>query len=116
MPCPVVCALAGACKDLWSELGTRELVPALAQLVILALVIANFGFQIAARNAPSIAPGVLWLALVFARLVALGRGFAAGREQASLEGLLLTPAPPVAIFAGRGLAAPHVPAVLRTAP
>ena len=39
-----------------AEWRTRELVPALAQFVILALVIANFGFQIDARNAPSIAP------------------------------------------------------------
>jgi heme exporter protein B len=80
-------------------------VPALAQFVILALVIANFGFQIDARNAPSIAPGVLWLALVFAGLVAFGRAFAAEREQSSLEAMLMTPASPVAIFAGKAMAA-----------
>ena len=77
-------AFAVARKDLRAEWRTRELVPALAQFVILALVIANFGFQIDAHNAPSIAPGVLWLALVFAGLVAFGRAFAAEREQASL--------------------------------
>jgi heme exporter protein B len=98
-------ALAVARKDLRSEWRTRELVPALAQFVILALVIANFGFQIDSRNAPSIAPGILWLVLVFAGLVAFGRAFAAEREQASLEALLMTPASPVAIFAGKALAA-----------
>jgi heme exporter protein B len=98
-------ALAVARKDLRAEWRTRELVPALAQFVILALVIANFGFQIDSRNAPSIAPGILWLALVFAGLVAFGRAFAAEREQASLEALLMTPASPVAIFAGKALAA-----------
>jgi heme exporter protein B len=81
------------------------MVPALAQFVVLALVIANFGFAIEPRNAPSIAPGVLWLALVFAGLVAFGRTFAAEREQASLEAMLMTPASPVAIFAGKALAA-----------
>ena len=81
------------------------MVPALAQFVVLALVIANFGFQIDSRNVSSIAPGVLWLALVFAGLVAFGRTFAAEREQASLEAMLLTPASPVAIFAGKALAA-----------
>jgi heme exporter protein B len=80
-------------------------VPALAQFVVLALVIANFGFQIDSRNASSIAPGVLWLALVFAGLVAFGRTFAAESEQASLEAMLMTPASPVAIFAGKALAA-----------
>lgn len=98
-------ALAIARKDLVSEWRTRELVPALAQFVILALVIANFGFQIDSRTAPAIAPGVLWLALVFAGLVAFGRAFAAEREQATLEAVLLTAAPPAAIFAGKALAA-----------
>jgi heme exporter protein B len=98
-------AVAVARKDLTSEWRTRELVPALAQFVVLALVIANFGFQIDSRNAAVIAPGVLWLALVFAGLVAFGRAFAAEREQASLEALLMTQAAPAAIFAGKALAA-----------
>ena len=98
-------ALAVARKDLRSEWRTRELVPALAQFIILALLIGNFGFQIDSRNASTIAPGILWLALVFAGLVAFGRTFAAEREQASLEAMLMTPASPVAIFAGKALAA-----------
>ncbi|HEY1162735.1 MAG TPA: heme exporter protein CcmB [Candidatus Dormibacteraeota bacterium] len=98
-------ALAVARKDLRSEWRTRELVPALGQFIVLALVIANFGFQIDSRNAVVIAPGVLWLALVFAGLVAFGRAFAAEREQASLEAMLLTSAPSAAIFAGKSIAA-----------
>src|SRR5882762_9624266 len=101
----IAVALAVARKDLRAEWRTRELVPALAQFVVLALVIANFGFQIDARNAPTIAPGVLWMALVFAGLVAFGRTFAAEREQASLEAMLMTPAPAAAIFAGKSIAA-----------
>lgn len=102
---PVRVAISVARKDLRSEWRTRELVPALAQFIVLALLIANFGFQIDARNANTIVPGVLWLALVFAGLVAFGRTFGAEREQASLEAMLLTPASPVAIFAGKAIAA-----------
>lgn len=102
---PFRVAIAVARKDLRSEWRTRELVPALAQFIILALLIANFGFQINSGNAASIVPGVLWLALIFAGLVAFGRTFAAEREQASLEALLMTPASPVAIFAGKAVAA-----------
>ena len=102
---PVRVALAVARKDLRSEWRTRELVPALAQFIVLALLIGNFGFQIDSHNANSIAPGILWLVLVFAGLVAFGRTFAAEREQASLEAMLMTPASPVAIFAGKSLAA-----------
>ncbi|HYL06940.1 MAG TPA: heme exporter protein CcmB [Candidatus Udaeobacter sp.] len=98
-------AFAVAGKDLRSEWRTREMVPALAQFVVLALVIANFAFQIDSRNAAGIAPGILWLALVFAGLVAFGRTFAAEREQASLEAMMMTSASPVAIFAGKALAA-----------
>ena len=101
----VAVALAVARKDLTSEWRTRELVPALAQFVVLALVIANFGFQFDSRNAPAIAPGVLWMALVFAGLVAFGRAFAAEREQSSLDAMLMTPASPAAIFVGKALAA-----------
>jgi heme exporter protein B len=101
----ITIALAVARKDLVSEWRSRELVPALGQFVVLALVIANFGFSIDARNAPAIAPGVLWLVLVFAGLVAFGRAFTAEREQATLEAMILTSAPPAAIFAGKALAA-----------
>ena len=105
MSSSIAVAVAVARKDLRSEWRTRELVPALAQFVVLALVIANFGFSIDSRNAPSIAPGVLWMALVFAGLVAFGRAFAAEREQSSLEAMLMTPASPIAIFAGKAVAA-----------
>ena len=101
----VAVILAVARKDLTSELRTRELVPALGLFIGLALVIANFGFAIDSRNAPAIAPGVLWLALVFAGLVAFGRTFAAEREQSTLEAMVLTGAPPASIFVGKALAA-----------
>jgi len=102
---PLRVAVAVARKDLLSEWRTRELVPALAQFVILALLIGNFGFQVDSRNANVIAPGILWMALVFAGLVAFGRTFAAEREQSSLEAMLMTPASPLAIFAGKAAAA-----------
>ena len=98
-------ALAVTAKDLRSEWRSRELVWSLGQFILLALVIANFGFDVDARAASGIAPGVLWLALVFAGLVAFGRAFAAEREQASLEAMLLTPASPAAILTGKAAAA-----------
>ncbi len=97
-------AVAIARKDLLSEWRSREMVPALAQFVVLALVIANFGFQIDSKSAPAIAPGVLWLALVFAGLVAFGRAFTAEREQHTLEAVMMTGASPAAVFAGKAMA------------
>jgi heme exporter protein B len=97
--------LAVARKDLRSELRGRELLPALAQFVVLALVIANFAFDLSLVEGPRLSPGILWLVLVFAGLVAFGRAFAAERESGSLEAMLLTPAGAAAVFSGKALAA-----------
>jgi heme exporter protein B len=98
-------ASAVARKDLRAELRGRELLPALAQFVVLALVIANFAFDLDLVSGPRLSPGILWLVLVFAGLVCFGRTFAAERDTGSLEAMLLTPAGSVAIFAGKSLAA-----------
>ncbi len=97
-------AFAVARKDLRAELRGRELLPALAQFVILALIIANFAFDLDLVSGPRLSPGILWLVLVFAGLVAFGRAFAAEKDSGSLEAMLLTPAGPAAIFAGKALA------------
>lgn len=97
--------LAVARKDLRCELRGRELVPALAQFIVLALVIANFAFDADLASGPRLSPGILWLVLVFAGLVAFGRAFASEKERGSLEAVLLTPAGASAIFAGKALAA-----------
>ena len=100
-------ATAVARKDLRTELRSREMLPALGQFVVLALLIANFGFDVG-TGGTRIAPGVLWLTITFAGLVAFGRTFASERDQASLEPLLLTPASRAAIFAGKTFAAAAV--------
>lgn len=96
---------AVARKDLRTELRSREMLPALAQFAILALLVANFAFDVDASNSARIAPGILWMVLVFAGLVAFGRTFSAERDQGSLEPLLLSPAGRTAIFAGKAAAA-----------
>ena len=101
-------ALAVARKDLLTEWRNRELLPALAQFVLLALVIAVFAFDLDGATAGRVAPGILWLVLVFAGLVSFGRAFAAEKEQATLEAMLMSPAGRPAIFAGKALAAAAV--------
>jgi heme exporter protein B len=101
-------ALAVARKDLRAEWRGREVLPALAQFVVLALVIANFSFDIDHASGPRIGPGVIWLVIAFAGLLAFGRAFAAEREGGTLEAMLLTAAGPAAILAGKALAAAAV--------
>ena len=97
--------LAVAGKDLRSEWRGRELVASLAQFSVLALLIANFGFDLDPASTGRVAPGILWLVLVFAGLVAFGRSFAVERDQESLEALLLAPVSPAAVLAGKAVAA-----------
>jgi heme exporter protein B len=96
---------AVAWRDVRSELRGRELLPALAQFIVLALVIANFAFDLDLDRGRQLGPGILWMVLVFAGLVAFSRAFAGEREQGSLEAMLLTPASHAAILAGKSLAA-----------
>ena len=96
--------VAVARKDLRTELRSREMLPALGQFAVLALLVANFAFDVQTGGA-RVAPGVLWLTVTFAGLVAFGRAFAAERDQSSLEPMLLTPANRAAIFGGKALAA-----------
>ena len=98
-------AFAVARKDLRTELRGRELLPALAQFIVLALIIANFAFDLDLVSTARLSPGILWLVLVFAGLVAFGRAFAAEKESGTLEAMTLTPAGASAIFAGKALAA-----------
>jgi heme exporter protein B len=96
---------AVAWRDLRAELRGRELLPALAQFVVLSLVIANFAFNLDHNRGQQLGPGILWLVLVFTGLVAFSRAFAGERDQGSLEAMLLTPAGHAAILAGKSLAA-----------
>jgi heme exporter protein B len=101
----IAAALAVARKDLRSEWRAREIVPALAQFALLAILIANFAFDVDAAGPARIAPGVLWLALAFAAVTGFGRAFAAEKDLGTLEAMLLTPAGPTAIFVGKAAAA-----------
>jgi heme exporter protein B len=96
--------VAVARKDLRTEARSREMLPALGQFAVLALLVANFAFDVQTGGS-RVAPGVLWLTVTFAGLVAFGRTFASERDQSSLEPMLLTPANRAAIFAGKALAA-----------
>src|ERR1700726_64520 len=65
---------------------------------LLVLVIFNFAFDLRVDNKAAIAPGVLWVAFVFASLLGLGRTIAAEREKGSLDRLLLCPVDRKAIY------------------
>ena len=78
-------------KDVISEFRTREVLGAGLIFALLILVICNFALDLRADNAAEIAPGVLWIAFIFAGTLGVGRAFAAERDRGTLEGLLMAP-------------------------
>lgn len=91
-------------KDLRLELRTRDIVTSVGLFALLVVVAASFAFPTWGRGREGVAAGVLWIAFLFAGLLGIGRSFAIEKEESCIDGLLLSPAGPEAIFLGKLLA------------
>ena len=96
-------ALLVARKDLAIEISTREIVTTSGFFAVLVAVIASLAFYAGADTTVRVAPGVIWVAVAFASVLALGRTWQREREDGALTGLLATPTARSAIFAGKAL-------------
>ena len=94
-------AFAIAGKDLRLELKTRDVVASVGLFVLLVVVTASFSFPTGGEGREGVAAGVLWMAFLFAALLGMGRSMAIEKEDACLEGLLVSPAPREAVFLGK---------------
>lgn len=88
-------------KDLLLESRRRETVAGVLVFVLLVLMLFLFALDLRPGQARQLAPGVLWITLLFAGLLALGRTFAAERDQGTLDGLLLAPLDRSALYLGK---------------
>jgi heme exporter protein B len=77
-------------KDLLVELRTGEAVPTMVLFSLSTFVLFHFALE---RDtvAGELAAGVLWVTLLFAAVLAIGRLFVAEREQGGFDGFLLAP-------------------------
>lgn len=97
--------LAVLWKDLLTEWRSRD--RALSMLLFSLLVVVIFHFALppaSPEQARALAPGLIWVATVFAALLGLGRAFAVELENDALAGLALAPADRGWIFLGKALA------------
>jgi heme exporter protein B len=83
--------LAVLWKDLTIELRTKETVTSLLMLGILTLLILSFAFDPTSELRDEAAPGVLWVAVIFAGVLGINRSLLRESEQDCLQGLLLAP-------------------------
>lgn len=91
-------------KDVLAELRTRDIILSVVVFAVLVIVVFNFAFQPGREGIGAVAPGALWVAIIFAGTLGMGRTFAVEKERGTLPGLLLCPAPREAIFAGKMVA------------
>lgn len=88
-------------KDLRSEARTRTVIQGVGFYAALAALLFSFALGPDSETLRRFAPGLLWLTVALASLLAVGRSFAAEREQGTLETLLLYPVPREALFLGK---------------
>lgn len=96
-------ALAIAAKDARAELRGRSAI--VSTMFFAGVVLLLFGFALGpdAARLSAAAPGLLWLAVVFAGLLAVGRLHLLETDDGALEHLALYPVSRRAIFAGKTL-------------
>ncbi len=103
-PRPLVQLGALIWKDLQTERRTREIVLTTAVFAALALLIFVFAFDLRVENRRAVAPGMLWVTVTFATLLALGRTYVSEKDQGTLEYLLTTPVDRSLLYLARLLA------------
>jgi len=96
--------LAALRKDFLLNWRTRARFAAIFVFGSTALLLFSFAIGPSAAALRQHAAGFLWLALLLSSTLALAESFESEMEQRALEGLLLLPAPPRAIYFGKALA------------
>ena len=88
-------------KDLTVEVRSGEI--AYTTLFFAASCVLIFAFALVkeGRAPEGGAAGILWIAILFATTLALGRGFERERQSETLRALLLAPVPRPAIYVGK---------------
>ena len=91
-------------KELQIELRTGEILVTTGLFATLIAVLASLSFYIDPDSALRVAPGVLWIAIAFAGVLAMGRSWAREREHDVIRALLLAPVPRAAIYLSKAIA------------
>ncbi len=102
-PSWVAQVLVVAGKDVAIELATGEVVATSGFFAVLVVVLASLAFYAGPEAPERVAPGVIWLSVAFAAVLALSRAWAREREERAFEGLVVSPISRSALFAGKAI-------------
>src|SRR4051795_1865977 len=85
-------------KDLRLEWRSKDAINSMLFFALLVVVIFSFSFELTAEESRRIAGGLMWVALLFAAVVALNQTWARELRNQVLDAYRVSPAPPNALF------------------
>jgi heme exporter protein B len=88
-------------KDLVAELRSREVVSAMVVFSLLTVITFNFAVELRMDRAALIAPGLIWVTILFAGTLGFNRSLAVEKDRGSLDGLMLIPVDRSALYFGK---------------
>jgi heme exporter protein B len=93
-----------AAKDLRAELRTKQVLNSMLVFSLVVMVIFSLSLSDVLSDSSAVdrlAPGLLWIAFIFAGTLGITRTFASETENGCLEGLRLCPVESAAIYTGK---------------
>lgn len=97
-------ALTIAMKDITTELRTGARVVSMGAFVVLSALLFGFGLDRTMIEPRTILSGLIWLTLIFASMMGLGRTFEMEEEDGAFRYLMMAPVSREALFLGKALA------------
>ena len=88
-------------KELRVERRTGEVLVSAGLFALLVAVIGSLSLYLDPASSVQAAPGVLWMSIAFAGIVAMNRSWGREREYDAILGLLMAPIPRPAIYLGK---------------
>ncbi len=88
-------------KDLRAEIHSRELINSMVLFTLMTVMVFSLALELDKEARENIVAGVLWVTVVFAGILGLGRSLAAEKDRGSLDALLLAPIDRSALFFGK---------------
>ena len=96
-------ALAIALKDIAQELRAKDIVVSALLFALLVIVVFNFALSPTPQTVALVAPGMLWVAFVFAGVLGVNRALGMEKESGGMQALMLAPVGREVIFFGKML-------------
>ncbi len=88
-------------KDLRAEIRSREMINSMILFTLMTVMVFSLALELDKEARNTTVSGVLWVAIVFAGILGLGRSLASEKDRGSLDALLLAPIDRSALFFGK---------------